>query len=72
MTNKKIKKQSLFCVSVRENYKNSGYSDVLVLAENIREARRIGVAACENLGLIKREFIRNTLIYKHETEVYHA
>ena len=72
MLNKKIKKQSLFCVSVRENYKNSGYSDVLVLAENIREARRIGVAACENLGLIKREFIRNTLIYKHETEVYHA
>ena len=28
--------------------------------------------ACEKLGLIKREFIKNTLVYKHESEVYHA
>ncbi len=72
MLKKTIKKRSLFCVSVRENYKNSGYLDVLVIAKNIREARRIGVDACEKLGLIKREFIKNTLVYKHESEVYHA
>jgi len=72
MAIKNVKKTALFCVSVRENYKNSGYSDVLVIAENIREARRIGVDACEKLGLIKRKFIKNTLVYKHESEVYHA
>jgi len=71
MLNKTIRKQSLFCVSVREKQKNSGYSDVLVIAENIREARKIGVDACEKLGLIKRELIKNTLVYKQESEVYH-
>lgn len=70
MSNNTIKKQSLFCVSVREKKQNSSYSDVLVIAENIREARRLGVDACEKLGLIKREFIKHTLVYKQESEVY--
>jgi len=71
MLDKTIKKQSLFCVSVREKNSSAGYWDVLVIAENIKEARRLGVDACEKLGLIKREFIKNTLVYMQESEVYH-
>jgi len=71
MSIQNIKKLALFCVSVREKNSSAGYWDVLVTAENVREARCIGVDALEEQGLIKRTKINNTLIYKQETEVYH-
>jgi len=64
-----IKKMTLFGVSVRE--KNSGdYWDVLVVADSIREARRLGVSACESEGLVNRTNIQNTLVYEKHAEVY--
>jgi len=64
-----IKKFTLFGVAVRE--KDSGdYWDVLVVADSIREARRLGVAACESEGLIKRTNINHTLVYEKHAEVY--
>ncbi|MDF1583633.1 MAG: hypothetical protein P1P78_10020 [Methyloprofundus sp.] len=64
-----IKKMALFGVSVRE--KNSmDYWDVLVVADSIREARRLGVDACEAEGLITRTNIDNTLVFEKEAEVY--
>jgi len=66
-----IKAMMLFSVSVREVNSSIDYHDVLVVASNIREARRMGVDACESLGLIDRQFIRNTLVYKKEKEVFH-
>jgi len=63
-------KVSLFCVSVSEINHLNYYHDVLVVASNIREARRLGVDACESKGLINRESIRNTLVYKTEKEVF--
>jgi len=62
------KKASLFCVSVRE--KGRPYYDVLVVALTIRDARRLGVNACEAEGLINRTQINDTLIFKIETEVF--
>ena len=64
-----IKKMSLFGVAVRE--KSSGdYWDVLVVADSVREARRLGVDACESEGLVTRTNIGNTLVFEKEAEVY--
>jgi len=64
-----IKKMALFGVSVRE--KNSmDYWDVLVVADSVREARRLGVDACESEGLITRTNIDNTLVFEKHAEVY--
>ena len=71
MAIQKVKILALFCVSVREKNSTCGYVDVLVIAENISEARRLGIDACEDQGLIERENIKNTLIYEKESEVYH-
>jgi len=64
-----IEKKTLFGVAVRE--KDSGdYWDVLVVAGSVREARRLGVSACESEGLVNRTNIQNTLVYEKHAEVY--
>lgn len=69
MSSGNVRKMALFGVAVRE--KNSGdYWDVLVVADSIREARRLGVDACEAQGLVKRTNIQNTLVFEKEAEVY--
>jgi len=64
-----IKKKTLFGVSVREK-NSSDYWDVLVVAGSMREARRLGVDACESEGLVNRTNIQNTLVYEKHAEVY--
>jgi len=71
MSIQNVKKMALFCVSVREKNSRCGYNDVLVVAKSIREARVLGVDACEAQGLIDREHIKDTLVYEKESEVYH-
>jgi len=71
MSIQNVKKMGLFCVSVREKNDWSGYNDVLVVAENIRDARRLGLDACEAQGIIERGHINDTLVYEKESEVYH-
>ena len=65
-----IKKLILFSVSAREKGRTWGYEEVLVVAENIREARVKGVLALEKKGLINRRDILDTDIYDKESEVY--
>jgi len=64
-----IEKKALFGVSVREK-NSSNYWDVLVVADSIREARSLGVSACESEGLVNRTNIQNTLVYEKHAEVY--
>ena len=75
MSIQNVKKMALFCVSVREKRRNkkhrTGYLDVLVVANSISDARRLGVAVCEAEGLINRTNINDTLVYEQESEVYH-
>ena len=75
MSIQNVKKMALFCVSVREKRRSknhrTGYLDVLVVAESINDARRLGVSVCESEGLINRTNINDTLVYEKESEVYH-
>lgn len=62
--------KKLFSVSARESNCWAGYSEVFVVAENTRQARRIGVNALEHKGIIDRKHILDTDIYEAENEVY--
>ena len=64
-----IKKLTLFGVAVREK-NNCDSWEVVVVAETVREARKIGVKAVETEGLVKRENIRNTLVWEKVAEVW--
>ncbi len=62
--------KKLFSVSARERNSCAGYSEVFVVAENTRKARKIGIDALESKGFIRRQHILDTDIYEAETEVY--
>jgi hypothetical protein len=60
----------LYNVSARDCVCPRTSWDVDVLASSIREARRIGVAALEQKGLINRKLIYRTNVYESGTQVW--
>lgn len=55
----------------RDAWSSDGW-DVEVLASNISEARRVGVAALVKLGLIRKQAIKRTSVIEYVRDVFVA